>query len=167
MSDSSESLEFIGRGRSPQRGKEVEELDEEEKQVAKYVGAEEAMGERAMEARALRMANIPFRIPDEQIPVNLSLEAVRQAQRADAECEGWRAELEKWAAAGSKIEKKPAAVRQFVMSGEGVLMRLTYIASDIASDCREVLRPIAPVVSLRPFIMKNYHSSICRGPRDL
>jgi hypothetical protein len=84
---------------------------------------------------------------------------VRQAQRADAECEGWRAELEKWAAAGSKLEKKPAAVRQFVMSGEGVLMRLTYIASDIASECREVLRPIAPV-SLRPFIMKNYHSSI-------
>ena len=47
--------------------------NEEEKQVAKYVGAEEAMEERAMEARAMRMANIPFRIPDEQIPVNLSI----------------------------------------------------------------------------------------------
>ena len=71
--------------------------------------------------------NIPFTIPSEQVPVNLSLDELKRGQHDDAQCKRWREMLETWKAGRAKAQDKPAEARGFVLADDGVLMKLGYI----------------------------------------
>ena len=135
---------------------EVGEVDDSSKKLNSYVQEEKAMDEQQLQARAIRLANIPFTIPSEQVPVNLPLGELKRGQQDDAQCKRWREMLETWKADGAKGQDKPAEVRGFALTDDGVLMKLGYIGEE---GEREVLRPVAPA-SLRPFIMHNHHGSV-------
>ena len=114
------------------------------------------MDEQQLQKRAIRLANIPFTIPSEQMPVNLSLAELNRGQQDYAQCKQWRGMLETWTAGGAKAQDKPAEARCFALTDDGVLMRLGYIGEE---GEREVLRPVAPA-NLRRFIMHNHHASV-------
>ena len=135
---------------------EVDEVDDSSKRLDSYVQEEKAMDEQQLQKRAIRLANIPFSIPSEQVPVNLSLAELRRGQQDDAQCTQWREMLETWKAGGAKAQDKPAEVRGFALTDDGVLMKMGYIGEE---GEREVLRPVAPA-NLRPFIMHNHHASV-------
>ena len=63
---------------------EVDEVDDSSKRLDSYVQEEKAMDEQQLQARAIRLANIPFTIPSEQVPVNLSLAELKRGQQDDA-----------------------------------------------------------------------------------
>jgi len=135
---------------------EVDEVDDSSKRLDSYVQEEKAMDEQQLKKRAIRLANLPFTIPSEQVPVNLSLAELKRGQQDDAQCKQWREMLETWKAGGAKAQDKPAEARCFALTEDGVLMRLGYIGEE---GEREVLRPVAPV-NLRQFIMHNHHGSV-------
>ena len=135
----------------------VDEVDGSSKRLGSYVQEEKAMDEQQLQARAIRLANIPFIIPSEQVPVNLSLVELKRGQQDDAKRKRWRETLETWKAGGAQAQDKPAEARGFALTDNGVLMmELGYIGEE---GEREVLRPVAPA-SLRPFIMRNRHASV-------
>ena len=88
--------------------------------------------------------------------MNLSLAELKRGQQDDAQCKQWREMLETWKVGGAKAQAKPAEVRGFALTDDGVLMKLGYIGEE---GEREVLRPVAPA-NLRPFIMHNHHASV-------
>ena len=61
-----------------------------------------------------------------------------------------------WESKGSSAHEKPSGLRDFVRSSDDVLMRVCFIGTE---GDREVLRPVVHR-ALRPFIMRNHHSSI-------
>ena len=128
---------------------EVDDVDDSSKRLDSYVQEEKAMDEQQLQKRAVRLANIPFTIPSEQVPVNLSLAELKRGQQDDAQCRQWREMLETWTAGGAKAQDKPAEARCFALADDGVLMRLGYIGEE---GEREVLRPAAPA-NLRPFLL--------------
>ena len=65
---------------------EVDELDDESRDLSSYVRDERVMSDEQLRVRAVRLANVPFRIPEDQVPVNVSLAELRKAQQSDAEC---------------------------------------------------------------------------------
>ena len=70
------------------------------------------MDEQQLQARVIRLANIPFTIPSEQVPVDLSLAELKRGQQDDAQCKQWREMLETWKAGGAQAQDKPAEVRR-------------------------------------------------------
>ena len=79
-------------------------MDDSSKKLNSYVQEEKAMDEQQLQARAIRLANIPFTIPSEQVPVNLSLDELKRGQQDDAQCKRWREMLETWKADSAKVQ---------------------------------------------------------------
>ena len=52
---------------------EVNEVDDSNRRLDSYVQEKKAIDEQQLQARAIRFANVPFHIPNEQVPVHLSL----------------------------------------------------------------------------------------------
>ena len=65
---------------------EVDEVDDSSKRLDSYVQEEKAMDEQQLKKRAIRLANLPFTIPSEQVPVDLSLAELKRGQQDDAQC---------------------------------------------------------------------------------
>ena len=72
------------------------------------------MSEQQLKVRAIRLANVPFTIPSEQVPVNLSLAELKRGQQGDAQCKRWREMLETWKAGGAMAQDKPAEQRRLI-----------------------------------------------------
>jgi hypothetical protein len=120
---------------------EVDEVDDLSQRLDSYVQEEKAMDEQQLQARAIKLVNIPFNIPNEQVPVNLLLAELKRGQEDDAQCKRWREILETWKAGGAQAQDKPAEARGFALTDDGVLIKLGYIEEE---GERDVLRPVAP-----------------------
>ena len=69
---------------------EGDEVDGSSQRLDSYVQEEKAMDEQKLEKRATRLANIPFIIPNEQVPVKLPLAELKRGQQDGAQCKRWR-----------------------------------------------------------------------------
>ena len=105
-------------------------VDDSSKRLDSYVQEEKAIDEQQLQARAIRLANIPFTIPSEQVPVNLSLAELKRGQQDDTQCKWWRGMLETWKAGGAQAQDKPAEARGFALTDDGVLMKLGYTSEE-------------------------------------
>ena len=85
---------------------------------------------------------MPFHIPNEQVPVDLSSAELKRGQQDDVQCKRWHGLLETWKAGGAQARDMPAEAREFVLTDDGVLVRLEPIGEE--GQC-EILRPVAPV----------------------
>ena len=91
---------------------DVDEVDDSSQRLDSYMQEEKAMDEQQLEKRAIRLANIPFTIPNEQVPVNLPLAELKRGQQDDAQCKRWREMMETWKAGGAQAQDKPADARE-------------------------------------------------------
>ena len=109
---------------------EVDEVDDSSKRLDSYVQEEKAMDEQQLQKRAIRLANLPFTIPSEQVPVNVSLAELKRGQQNDAQRKRWREMLETWKAVSAHAQDKPAEARGFALTDAGVLMKPGYIGEE-------------------------------------